>query len=61
MVERWGDRGEVIFAEVEQQWRPLFAIAWADFHRFLLGWCPGHWKQTGFSDRMVEIALASVT
>lgn len=37
---------------VETAWRPLFAVAWADFHRFLIGWSPGHWKIHGYSERI---------
>jgi len=28
--------------EVEEDWRYLFDVAWADFHRFMKGWSPGH-------------------
>lgn len=27
--------------EVEQEWRPLFPVAWSDFWRFYLGWSRG--------------------
>ena len=39
---------------VEQEWRELFPWAWADFHRFLCGWCATHPKLTGYSRQMVE-------
>ena len=29
---------------IEQEWRSLYSLAWADFHRFLLGWHPEHFK-----------------
>ena len=40
--------------EVEAEWRELFPVAWTDFHRFLKGWCPGHWKITGYSERLAS-------
>lgn len=73
-ARQWDDLLDVYFAELrrklnaqgfsgdvpvlESDWRRLFPIAWADFHRFLLGWCPTHQKLTQFSDAMVEKALA---
>ncbi len=44
---------------IEAEWRPLYPVAGADFHRFLLGWSPGHKKLTGYSDRLVTRALCS--
>lgn len=45
-------------AVLEQAWRPLFSVAWADFQRFLKGWSPGHWKLHAYSDRLTREALA---
>ena len=42
---------------VEAAWRPLFSVAWADFHRFLKGWSTEHWKIHGFSERITQQAL----
>ncbi len=46
--------------ELESEWRRLFPVAWADFHRFLLGWCPTHSKLTRFSSSMVDQTLESL-
>ncbi len=54
-----GSRGEGPLArEVEAEWRPLYPVAWADFHRFLLGWAPGHPKAHSYTERMTNNALA---
>ena len=47
------ERGaKVSAASVEEEWRPLYAVAWADFHRFLKGWSPGVWKASSYSERV---------
>ncbi|RBO78457.1 phosphotransferase [Marinomonas aquiplantarum] len=45
-------------SKVEAEWRSLFDFAWADFHRFILGWSPNHAKNTPFSQMITERALA---
>ncbi len=37
---------------LETEWRSLYRVAWADFHRFLKGWCPDHWKINTYSERV---------
>lgn len=37
---------------LEAEWRQMFPLAQADFHRFLLGWSPGHWKANNYSSRI---------
>ena len=40
--------------DLEDDWRPLYRVAWADFHRFLKGWSPGHWKINSYSERVTR-------
>ncbi len=42
---------------IEEEWRSLWPDSWADFHRFLAGWAPGHWKLSSYSDRMLRLVL----
>ncbi|TPE54432.1 DUF1679 domain-containing protein [Maribrevibacterium harenarium] len=42
------------------EWYELFAVAWADFHRFLLGWSPQHHKNTAFSQKMTDRGLRAL-
>lgn len=44
---------------VENEWRTLFPIAWTDFHRFLKGWSPGHWKINSYSERLAREVVTS--
>jgi hypothetical protein len=39
---------------VEDAWRALFPWAWTDFHRFIKGWSPGHWKIHSYSERLAH-------
>lgn len=42
---------------VSQEWCDLFPVAWADFHRFIMGWSPTHKKNTAFSRKLTQQAL----
>jgi aminoglycoside phosphotransferase (APT) family kinase protein len=44
--------------ELEQEWRALYPVAWTDFHRFVKGWSPGHWKIHGYSERIAREVVA---
>ena len=45
---------EVKNEALEREWRSLYRVAWADFHRFLKGWNPGHWKLNSYSERVTR-------
>jgi thiamine kinase-like enzyme len=54
-------RNKVIdFDELEVEWRDLFPLAWTDFHRFLKGWSPGHWKINSYSEQMARKLIATL-
>lgn len=42
---------------VEREWRNLYAVAWTDFHRFLKGWSPGHWKVHSYSECLARSVI----
>mgnify|MGYP000901321099 CR=1 FL=1 len=46
--------------DLERDWRALFPVAWTDFHRFLKGWSPGHWKINGYSERLARTVVAEL-
>ena len=51
---------KVDFEEVQNCWRPLYRVAWADFHRFLKGWSPGHWKINTYSEKVVRDVISRI-
>ena len=46
--------------EMCQEWRQLYPYAWADFHRFLKGWSPGHWKINSYSERICREVINTI-
>ena len=51
---------EIDALAVVTEWRELFPWAWTDFHRFLKGWSPRHWKINGYSERLAAKVVASL-
>lgn len=45
---------------LEQEWRALYPFAWTDFHRFVKGWSPGHWKIHSYSERLARQVIAQL-
>lgn len=42
---------------IVREWTDLYPTAWTDFHRFLMGWCPDHWKVNAYSQRLARQVL----
>ena len=51
---------EVKNEALEREWRSLYRVAWADFHRFLKGWSPGHWKINSYSERVTAEVIKNL-
>ncbi|WP_163715556.1 oxidoreductase family protein [Mangrovibacterium lignilyticum] len=51
---------EVDFVALEKEWRALYHVAWTDFHRFLKGWSPGHWKINSYSERITRQVIDKI-
>ena len=52
---------EVDAQALQEEWRSLYPIAWADFERFMSGWNPAHRKLTDYSDATTERAIDDMT
>ncbi|MEL6633387.1 MAG: oxidoreductase family protein [Bacteroidota bacterium] len=52
-----GERNQALEAE----WRALYRVAWADFHRFLKGWSPSHWKINSYSERVTAEVIHNLS
>ncbi|MCW3789026.1 phosphotransferase [Plebeiibacterium sediminum] len=46
--------------DLETEWRNLYYYAWTDFHRFLKGWSPGHWKINDYSEKVSRRVLEEI-
>ena len=51
-----GNRNDAL----EKEWRNLYHLAWADFHRFLKGWSPDHWKINSYSERITKQVIETL-
>jgi hypothetical protein len=51
------DRSSDEITAVENEWRGMYAIAWTDFYRFLLGWMPMHQKINRYTGLLAGRAL----
>ncbi len=46
---------------VEQAWRPLYCVAWADFQRFVKGWSVEHVKINPYTEALTTQAIKQLT
>lgn len=53
-------QSDIAMDALEADWRALYPVAWTDFHRFLKGWSPGHWKIHSYSERLAREVLAGL-
>jgi thiamine kinase-like enzyme len=51
---------KVNWEQLENEWRMMFPLAWADFYRFMMGWMPTHHKINTFMQRLAENVLAGL-
>jgi hypothetical protein len=45
---------------IEAEWRGLYAVACADYHRFLAGWAPDHYRRDAEGQRVVREVLKAL-
>jgi len=46
--------------KLEASWREMYPYAWTDFHRFLKGWSPDHWKINSYSERIAREIVSRI-
>ena len=51
---------EIDTSALIDSWRELFPVAWTDFHRFVKGWSPGHWKIHNYSEKIARSVIESL-
>jgi len=54
------NKSRISFNELELDWRSLYHVAWADFHRFIKGWSPSHHKINDYSERVTREVIESI-
>jgi len=61
LIERVQQKGHAPdVTDLESEWRRLYPLAWADFHRFIKGWSPGHWKINSYSERLTADVIKNL-
>jgi hypothetical protein len=60
LAGRGTDAADVDVEALEGAWRALYPVARADYHRFLAGWAPDHWRRDLHAQRLTRAALAAL-
>ncbi|MCR9172215.1 MAG: DUF1679 domain-containing protein [bacterium] len=55
-LKEW-NRDSVDFEALKEEWTALYAVAWADFVRFLKGWSPKHARLNSYASHLVQKEL----
>lgn len=55
-----GKNNQIDTKSLISSWRALYPFAVADFHRFLKGWSPKHWKINSYSERITKEVIDSL-
>lgn len=48
---------DILFEQLEKEWRSMYPVVWTDFTRFMLGWMPTHQKVNGYSEKLMNSVL----
>lgn len=48
------------FNELENEWRSLYHLAWADFYRFLQGWSPNYYYDNTYIHKVTEKVISEL-
>lgn len=60
-LSKRGEHAHPVDAEaIEAEWRALYPIARADYHRFLAGWAKDYWRRDTHAQRLVREVLRSL-
>lgn len=51
---------QVNWEQLETEWIAMFAVAWTDFYRFLVGWMPTHRKINPYSQQLAAEVVANL-
>ena len=61
LVDALKHRGSTIdMNDLVNEWRALYPFAWTDFHRFIKGWSPGHWKIHSYSEKIARDVITQL-